>query len=326
MAANPNTAKRNDRIVISFVLAVGLGLLVLIYYTILPWLPGPKPEGVGRLTPAAVAAAGDLILIDARPTPEYQSGHLPGAVSVSVADIRDMDLDMLYSPSKVAALLAQRGVTPERPVVVYADQIADAAYVGWALVLLGHPDVQLLDGGIRAWTEEFNGPLETTETLSPLEPVAVDVWELASTRSWPETFYIGVNTVNSKRSDANLVTVDARSADTRTHTIARPDNLRHASYHIPWTELVNEDGTAFQNRTVLHQLTQQLPAKRQLAVFADDATESALVWWILYEQGYSNTTHLDDTFVVWDLLGYPVQQLDVGGASNATPRIGGGCG
>ncbi len=326
MAANPNIAKRNDRIVATFVLAVGLGLLVLIYYTILPWLPGPKPEGVGRLTPAALAAESGVILIDARPTHEYRNGHLPGAVSVSVADIRDMDLDMLHSPAKVAALLAERGVTPERPVVVYADQIADAAYVGWALVLLGHPDVQLLDGGIRAWSEEYNGPLETSDTLSPLEPVAVDVWELASSRSWPATVYVDVNTVNSKRSDTDLVTVDARPADARTHTIARPDGLRHVSYHIPWTDLVNEDGTAFQNRMVLHQLTQQLPGKRQLVVFADDATESALVWWVLYEQGYTRAAHLDDTFVVWDLLGYPVQQLDTGSAAAASPRIGGGCG
>src|SRR5690625_410286 len=116
-----SNANRNDRLVITFVLAVGVALLGLIVYTVLPWLPGPKPAGVGRLDPAAVAAASsDVILIDARPAQQYMAGHLPGAVSVSVGDVRELSMDRLYSPAEVAELLAGRGVTPERPVVVYA--------------------------------------------------------------------------------------------------------------------------------------------------------------------------------------------------------------
>lgn len=322
-----SNANRNDRLVITFVLAVGVALLGLIVYTVLPWLPGPKPAGVGRLDPAAVAAAhSEVILIDARPVQQYQAGHLPGAVSVSVGDVRDLGMDMLHTPAEVAALLAGRGITPERPVVVYADQIADAAYVGWVLVLLGHPDVQLLDGGIRAWVDHDSGALETAETLSPLAPLPADVWSLWEALDWPETTYIGLARMSNQRRDADLVTVDARPFDERTHTIARPDTIRHATYHVPWTDLVSDDGTTFQNSVVLHQLTHQLPAKRELAVFADDATESALVWWVLYEQGYARTAHFDETFPIWDMLGYPVEQLDLGGVTAAPARIGGGCG
>ena len=50
-------------------------------------------------------------------------------------------------------LLAERGVSADRPVVVYEETSGTrAARAFWFLELFGHPDVRVLDGGVKAWT------------------------------------------------------------------------------------------------------------------------------------------------------------------------------
>ena len=96
------------------------------------------------------------LLIDLRPAEQYASGHLPGAVHLDLWGISLIDTD----PAPLRAFLwiiehlfAERGVTAERPVVVYEETSGTrAARAFWFLEFFGHPDVRVLDGGVRAWT------------------------------------------------------------------------------------------------------------------------------------------------------------------------------
>jgi thiosulfate/3-mercaptopyruvate sulfurtransferase len=92
----------------------------------------------------------------------YRQGHLPGAV------FADLDRDLasppgppgpggrhpLPDPAAFQAAMRAAGVSQDRPVVVYDDGDAmAAARAWWTLRYFGHPDVRVLDGGYRAWTE-----------------------------------------------------------------------------------------------------------------------------------------------------------------------------
>lgn len=323
-------ARRNDRLAVGFVAVVTVALLALIYGTVYPWVPGPRPTTVGRLTAVELAgapASEELILIDARPAAEYRAGHLPGAISVDFEALRDPMMELLYTPRELAEYFAGLGITPDRPVVVYADQIKDAAYIGWVLHIMGHRNVRLLDGGIEAWKAAVDEPLETGNG-TPRAPADPSAWPLAEADEWTiDDLYVDtVSLYMTALNDPEYALVDSRPFGERFSVIARQlENPKHSEYHLPWTDLVTEDGRAFKGKMALHQYTHQLPGKRPLVVYGNDPREAAVVWWALYEQGYTRTILFDDTYEFWE-INFPTRRLDATLTTAPTPRIGGGCG
>ncbi|GIH90500.1 sulfurtransferase [Planobispora siamensis] len=119
------------------------------------------------ITPAQLAALDGAAVLDVRwrlggpPGIEsYREGHIPGALFC------DLNADLaapagpggrhpLPEADLFQAAMRRLGVSGSRPVVVYdeADSTA-AARAWWTLRYFGHPDVRVLDGGLRAWTAE----------------------------------------------------------------------------------------------------------------------------------------------------------------------------
>ena len=70
-------------------------------------------EAVGRRELAARLEAGDVVVLDVRPTPEFDAGHIPGARSVPVDELRQ---HLRYLPKDIEVVAYCRG-----PYCVYAD-------------------------------------------------------------------------------------------------------------------------------------------------------------------------------------------------------------
>jgi thiosulfate/3-mercaptopyruvate sulfurtransferase len=131
-----------------------------------------RGDGVGGGVGGGGQGRGPLpVLLDVRwqlggppGRPQYEAGHIPGAVYI------DLDTELVGAPGAggrhplpdrgvFTEAMRRAGVRSSRPVVVYdGGQGWAAARAWWMLRWSGHPDVRVLDGGLRAW----QGPLETT--------------------------------------------------------------------------------------------------------------------------------------------------------------------
>lgn len=194
---------------------------------------------------AALAGSRPPVLLDVRYVPggppgrpEYDEGHLPGAVYV------DLDTELaapvepgtgrhpLPAPEVFGAAMRRAGVSAGRPVVVYdGGQGWAAARAWWLLRWAGHPDVRVLDGGLRAWS----GPL-VKETA---EPVAGDFV--------PEPG--GLRTVDAGQAAAlarRAVLLDARAGERYRGEVEPLDPVAGhipGALSAPTTETVTADGT-----------------------------------------------------------------------------------
>lgn len=104
--------------------------------------------------------------------PQYEAGHVPGAVYV------DLDSELAAPPGPAGrhplpdlevftGAMRAAGVRADRPVVVYdGGQSWAAARAWWLLRWTGHPDVRVLDGGLAAW-QASGGALSDDQPAPP---------------------------------------------------------------------------------------------------------------------------------------------------------------
>jgi thiosulfate/3-mercaptopyruvate sulfurtransferase len=135
----------------------------------------------------------------------------------------------------VGHLFSLRGVTAERPVVVYeADSGVRAARVFWFLEYLGHPNARVLDGGWRAWT-------------SAGYPVAADP-EAPVPSSWHGTpqpaLVAGWQDVRERLGQSGVSIVDTRSREEHLGQLvrARRGGAIPGSVNLEWTENLTPEG------------------------------------------------------------------------------------
>jgi thiosulfate/3-mercaptopyruvate sulfurtransferase len=120
--------------------------------------PGPLPGLVQIDWLAANLGRTGLKVLDVRPQPEYNAGHIPGALSVNVENFRGLVggvPSMLLPPSMLAAQLSLLGIAREDLVVICGgDKLHDATLVSMVFARLGHERYALLQGGYPAWIAE----------------------------------------------------------------------------------------------------------------------------------------------------------------------------
>ena len=191
-----------------------------------------------RPVPLVNAVDPDALVIDARAAEMFARGQLPGAVHLDLWGVSLIDT----SPAPVASfmwmighLFSQRGVTPDRPVIVYDETSGmRAARVFWLLEALGHRDVRVLDGGMRAW--RGSGGVVVTDPVSPGTSSWHGIMSPEKLATWSD--------VLRELTSPDVALVDTRSVDEYTGRMvrARRGGAIPGAVHLEWSENLDADG------------------------------------------------------------------------------------
>ena len=180
----------------------------------------------------------NVCLIDTRTAEEYSQGHIAGAQSFDLFGISLSDTDP--APLKafswmIEYLMSFRGVTMDNTVVFYG-QTSDvkAARGFWFLEYYGHPDVHLLDGGIRAWQAAGY------EVTSEAQPAKQSKFE---TRLQPQTLATYTD-IRDRLNRDDVVLLDVRTTGEYLGTSVRAarGGTIPGAVHLEWTHNLDESG------------------------------------------------------------------------------------
>ncbi len=189
-----------------------------------PSLQGAMPRIVEPEWLASKLGSPGLKIIDLRPQPEYNTGHIPGSLSLNVESFRGNigGVPSLLLPADLlAAHFSLLGLNSSDTVVlVFGERFHDATLAGMAFERLGHMDYAILNGGYPKWDQEdrpANAVLPTVNTSK--YPVKRDA----------DRFTVDFRTVAAKLGKPGTMIIDVRPVDF--YTGKKSDEARAG--HIP---------------------------------------------------------------------------------------------
>jgi thiosulfate/3-mercaptopyruvate sulfurtransferase len=164
-----------------------------------------------------------LKVIDLRVQPEYNSGHIPGAVLMNVESFRGLVRgvpSMLLPAPMLASQFSLLGIHPTDLVVfVTGEKLYDGTLVGMACERLGHSRYAVLQGGMAGWLA----------AKRPVDTLLPAVTPSRYPESSPDDFTVDFRRVLTAMQDKKTVIIDVRPADY--YTGKKSDEARAG--HIP---------------------------------------------------------------------------------------------
>ena len=115
---------------------------------------------VARSTSGPSVDDPEAVLVDTREAWEFEEGHIPGAVRLDWRELVDDDSRGLRPEPQLRDLLADRGVAPDRRVLLYCNTARRISHTYTVLRHLGYPDLAFYEGSLTEWERE-GGDLET---------------------------------------------------------------------------------------------------------------------------------------------------------------------
>jgi thiosulfate/3-mercaptopyruvate sulfurtransferase len=278
-----------------------LAPLTLAALTLLTSFTGGPAEPAARNTvrivdvrgAASLVARGATVL-DARGAAAFAQGHIPSAQQYAWQAMTGQGAArgrIRSDVHSVAQILGALGVDTSRPILVYGGAGGgggEEGHAAWLLLLLGHPDVALLDGGFDAWRAA--GRPVVTSTAAPkigrFEP-----------RMRPE-----LRALREEVARASQV-LDVRSAvefqGATPFGEARGGHIPGAK-HLDWRALLDEGGRVRPSARVFRALADAgIDPNREIVTCCSTGLRSAFAAIMLSARGVSNVRVYDGGLLEW---------------------------
>lgn len=230
---------------------------------------------------------------------EYAAAHIPGARFFDIDDVSDhrSALPHMAPPvEKFMSRMRKLGVGDGHQVVVYDGAgLFSAARVWWLFKLMGKPDVAVLDGGFPKWQAEGR-------EVEDLPPVLRDR-HLTAVRQNHLVRDVTQVAAASKLGDWQIV--DARPAARFRGDAPEPrEGLRAGhipgSKNVPYTTLLNEDGTLKEGRALAEAFTSAgVDLDRRVITTCGSGVTAAILMLGLERLGHRDAALYDGSWAEW---------------------------
>jgi thiosulfate/3-mercaptopyruvate sulfurtransferase len=235
-------------------------------------------------------------IVDVRKAEDYQTEHIPTAVSLPLARVLEND-----QPEKIVAFLEELGISDTTPVVVYDDTFgALAARVAWTFQYVGHDNTALLEMTFKQW-KELGLETEKQQRTFPKARHSLNIrQDIYVDASLVEA--AAATTTNSK---PNTLLVDSR------------ERLNYLTEHIPGARnipytMVGSQDSILRKAEELKRLIENrgIASDSEIITYCGSVgTLSGLTYYALKLAGFQNVKLYPKSFKEWKALGKPKEEF-----------------
>ena len=236
------------------------------------------------------------LLLDLRPAEQFAAGHLPGAFhldlwGVSLIDTSDAPLRAFVW--MIGHLFSLRGVTPDRPVVVYeGNSGVRAARAFWFLEYFQHPSVRVLDGGFDRWVAA--GLPQTIAAEAPRPGKWHGTPDESKVATWQQVY--------DRLGQSATAIVDTRSeGEYRAEVMrARRGGAIPGAVHLEWKNNLTVDGR-YKPADALRAMYDELgvTADREAITYCQGGYRAAHTYLALRVAGHPNVRNYTGSWKEW---------------------------
>lgn len=251
-------------------------------------------------------------------SPDYNKGHIPGAVHVDIASIEGEPNWNIKSPAEVEKAMLQMGITKDTTVILYGNDVSGTARVAYAYLWAGVDNVKIVNGSLNAWTKAGYTLEKTANAAKPATEFGAKV------PVHPE-YWTSIDTAEKKlKDDKNFRLVSIRSYQEFTGQTSGYTYINKAGepkgavwgkagsdpYHME--DYTHKDGTYItmdEMKTLWKGL--DFTPDNELAFYCGTGWRASIPFLIMYEAGYKNMSMYDGGWFQWQMnKDLPVQVGD----------------
>jgi thiosulfate/3-mercaptopyruvate sulfurtransferase len=242
--------------------------------------------------------------VDVRSPEEYHAGHSPGAHSLHVDRLWDIERgipEVLAPVERLERLIGSLGITPADTLLLYGEVIGvRTAQLYWAFDFLGHPALHILHGGISAWRR--GGHPLTTDVPPRSDAGATRYKARPDWTKVADAAYVLANLKNPQ-----VILLDCRSYHEWAGENASQDVNRAG--RIPGARYVDWESTlkvmcALDLRKCLREMAELYQAigvskDQEIITYARTGRRAAYTYLVLKLLGYPRVRVYDQSMVEW---------------------------
>lgn len=272
-----------------------------------------SPEWVKSVIDGQQAESDNYVILEASwgdvsNSPDYNTGHIPGAVHVDISSIEGEPYWNLKTAEEVETAMLELGITSDKTVILYGADPSGTSRVAYAYIWAGVENVKVINGSLKAWTEA-GYELETEEHLAmPVTEFGVQV------PAHPEYWTSIEDAAKRLEEDDNFKLVSIRSyaefiGETSGYSYidkaAEPKGAVWGkagsdAYHME--DYTHENGTYItmeEMETLWRDL--DFTVDNHLAFYCGTGWRASIPFLIMYENGYNDISLYDGGWYQWQM-------------------------